>query len=732
MGSNKYLDDLITKIHKQAIHRIQGQITVYAALCIVLILSLVTACFRSAMISCVRANIDAACSLSKDAVLAGYSNAMLSEYGIFLCKDSNQLDLQLNNCLKENLNHNSGTQQSSLVSGSFNQKTYMTDDQGVHLKEEVVSYMKYAALPELLLPADEANKQVEQAKAIKETTEQVADCQDKVADMSAQELKLVELIEGIKTDSTGIVIQNSNPVATGDYYAKALLKTNPSNQSTAIDNQKVYQAMTGLDTKYLNASETILNMKDELAEMKDILEAEHIDQEDLQEFKNVYKQNYESIKNTVDAALAKNDQAEIIINGYQSNIELLKGQIETCIADVQQKTDKIGQEVASSFISDLTDLKNGCDGNTMQLCEKTTLQEGISDNKTTLTQIKEKLEVLDPELIDEHISEMKDSMDDLEQLTDGIDYTKLKFDYSEIDFSSSKAGIGTFQNIYDTLRNGMAGLVLDGKTISDKSIDSQQLSSHLSESADGTTDESENTGLIQTAEERTLYQEYLFSKFASVTDYVDDEGNVKTDTGKKLDYMIEYILCGEDSDKNNLNQTLLELSVIREAMNLSFLITNAEKRNEALTLASTLVGFTGNPVLVKIAQYLIMTAWAYGESILDLRDLVHNDNVPLFKNASNWKLSLENLKSMDFGQGNNREDKKQGLNYEQYLRMLLLLQKNVTQYYRTMGAMELRMMELGKDDFSMKDYIVSLSGSATFKINTLNQLYTRQIQGGYI
>ena len=60
MGSNKYLDDLITKIHKQAIHRIQGQITVYAALCIVLILSLVTACFRPAMISCVRANIDAA------------------------------------------------------------------------------------------------------------------------------------------------------------------------------------------------------------------------------------------------------------------------------------------------------------------------------------------------------------------------------------------------------------------------------------------------------------------------------------------------------------------------------------------------------------------------------------------------------------------------------------------------------------------------------------------------
>ena len=63
--------------------------------------------------------------------------------------------------------------------------------------------------------------------------------------------------------------------------------------------------------------------------------------------------------------------------------------------------------------------------------------------------------------------------------------------------------------------------------------------------------------------------------------------------------------------------------------------------------------------------------------------------------------------------------------YEEYLKMLVLLQNEQKKYYRTMSAMEIRMIELGNTDFRLKNYIYGAQSRAAFKIGTLPHSYEK-------
>ena len=227
-----------------------------------------------------------------------------------------------------------------------------------------------------------------------------------------------------------------------------------------------------------------------------------------------------------------------------------------------------------------------------------------------------------------------------------------------------------------------------------------------------------------------LYNEYLFSKFNSYTDSFDSNGAL-IETDDLLNYKLEYILGGNNSDKENLESTILQLSLIREGANLEYLFTDSEKKYESYALALSLLGFTGNYAVIKAGQYLIMSAWAYGEAIIDMRKLFSGERVEFAKNKGNWKLSLQNLLVMDFTSEKSNADKDKGFNYEEYLRVLLYMEKPNNKYYRTMDVIEMKMIEMGNKDFRLKNYIFSLNATAVFSINGKSNFYNQEMQYEY-
>lgn len=152
-----------------------------------------------------------------------------------------------------------------------------------------------------------------------------------------------------------------------------------------------------------------------------------------------------------------------------------------------------------------------------------------------------------------------------------------------------------------------------------------------------------------------------------------------------LSYELEYLLCGRASDRDNLEGVAGRLLLFREAANVTYLLSDSGKRNEAHALAELLAGFTGNPVIVRVVQIGIIAAWAYIESILDVRALLDGDRIALVKQGNQWTSSLGSFSEVA-GREHKAQNCENGLSYQDYLKGFL--------FFADRNEWSVRMMDL--------------------------------------
>lgn len=212
--------------------------------------------------------------------------------------------------------------------------------------------------------------------------------------------------------------------------------------------------------------------------------------------------------------------------------------------------------------------------------------------------------------------------------------------------------------------------------------------------------EKENSGLIA----NVLFREYLLTYFPN---YVSEE------TGAKLDYQIEYILGGKATDEANLNYTAKRLLLVREGMNYLYCTQNPQMSGQAGSLAVSLTGFLGIPALTTATKHALLLAWAYGESLIDVRILLDGGKVPLYKSESTWALSLENLGKITQILQQGAKDKKEGMNYAGYLRILLNLGSLDKQKMRALDLIQMELQsETATSEFEAEDCIVAVKAKS--------------------
>lgn len=178
--------------------------------------------------------------------------------------------------------------------------------------------------------------------------------------------------------------------------------------------------------------------------------------------------------------------------------------------------------------------------------------------------------------------------------------------------------------------------------------------------------------------ERIVYQKYLQKYFGCYTAPGQDG---------VLDYELEYLLAGKASDQENLESAVYRILAVRMAANLLSLFGDAVKMNEALTVATALVGFTGNPAIIELAKSGILVAWAYAESIVDIRTLLGGGKLPLIKTSEDWETSLDHI-SEAFGGNIRAREREDGFSYQDYLQKMLYFQNQEQLNYRAMNVME--------------------------------------------
>ena len=208
-----------------------------------------------------------------------------------------------------------------------------------------------------------------------------------------------------------------------------------------------------------------------------------------------------------------------------------------------------------------------------------------------------------------------------------------------------------------------------------------------------------------------LFCEYLLDHFPDCSDH--KESSV-------LDYQLEYLIMGKYSDEENLKKIAKKLLFLREGMNYAFLVTDSSCNAQVSALARMVLGWTGKPALIAAFKHAILLAWAYGESLFDVRVLLHAGRVPLKKSAQSWNVPLERLISLETDL--QRADHiaaggTTGLNYKDFLRILVNMTSLSRLKKRSLDLIEqnVRTGE-GKSSFRIDNCVIGMTIDTDWEI----------------
>lgn len=308
----------------------------------------------------------------------------------------------------------------------------------------------------------------------------------------------------------------------------------------------------------------------------------------------------------------------------------------------------------------------------------------------------------------ERIIEEWEEDDDDEEESDGPDLDELwkpvirHFQQAEIRALSFLHGVkdketeGLLDQVESLYNSGLLYLVVpDGMSVSGLAMDMSTLPSQTEAHTDG----GRSISLI----DHLLVNEYcgkFFDCFRSYEESVEgkniegknsesigsETGTVDSSTG--LCYEVEYLIGGDSADSDNLGTAVTRLLAVREGLNLIHLLADNEKREQARTLAMAITGIAGFSPLLLLTTFLVLSVWALGEALADVRGLLAGKKVPLIKTSEDWTLDTDAL--LEIGRSGKVPEGggDRGLNYLSWLKVLLFADEIVRQEYRMMDVIQ--------------------------------------------
>lgn len=669
----------------------RAQITVMATLVFMIVISFVTTCVNAAAMSGYNTVIKQACSLSDESVFTAYSNDMLRQFDIFALKKSDIINDKVNQYIKTSINTHSKDIQ--LVNAQYDEYRYMTDNGGYGVEEQIVRYMQSGGYIDVIRDYNSVKDGIKQSDSVSKVSSDIVEVKDTAQESWIDMKQLINVCDNIGDKEDEL-----------QQYAKQLVNT------------------------------------------VNTLKEEELTQDELDNTKKDIAENVEEIRDAADEIKDMSYKIYDIIDTYEGHMTDTTQQISASYEALERHKEELGDTVYSAMKDDINNMESG--GEEQNGSPVDVVEAAVDNDISVLDELLKKSDINIRQ--EESIDNIINMSGNVQRLCGELKVREVADRYREyIDEDDSKPDINVLTRIYKLFKEGITGLVID-TDISDKTIEYDNLADSV---VTGTACDDISNLSIRSA----LVNEYIISRFQNYTDYIDSENKGTKDIlseDRLLDYETEYILCGGKSDKDNLCEVITKLSHIREGANLLYLITDSQKKNECFTLAVQLLGYTGNMVLIKAAQYLIMTLWAYAESIVELRGLYSGESISIIKNAGNWEtdinglinLGRENISSGSVqwlkNAGKNRKgtvqpddketDEILSLDYAGYLRILLLMQNGTTRNARVMSAMELVMVALGHNDFRMKDYIYEADGTATFAYVKNGQQYTQKLSYSYV
>lgn len=193
--------------------------------------------------------------------------------------------------------------------------------------------------------------------------------------------------------------------------------------------------------------------------------------------------------------------------------------------------------------------------------------------------------------------------------------------------------------------------------------------------------------------------------------------------GKRLDYEWEYLACGGGNDKENLEQVINRMVLMRTVINTGILFASASKRETAYAAALAVVGFTGLEPLVRLTQTLFIILWGMSEALVDTAGILQERHVPLIKAEKDLVVKFTDLFVMGRKYIMNQVKKlphvgKNDFTYEHYLMLFLLGNGSTVTCQRMMDLMEWNIRDNYLKGFSLGKCVESFQVQGSFSMKT--------------
>lgn len=191
-----------------------------------------------------------------------------------------------------------------------------------------------------------------------------------------------------------------------------------------------------------------------------------------------------------------------------------------------------------------------------------------------------------------------------------------------------------------------------------------------------------------------------------------------------MTYETEYLLAGKDCDMDNLKYTVNMIMGFREAANCYTLSKDKIKMKEIQLLGLGCSLFILAPQTAPVFQSAIFLGWSFMESAYDVKLLLSGEKVPLIKKGREWHYSLL---GMIGGLLTGEQKSSKGLEYSDYLILLLMAGDEKKQTFRFMDLVELNMRKnYGMEEFRMDGCAHGVGATLNYKSSYGYDFYTSQ------
>lgn len=671
--------------------KILGSVSLFSAMIFLLVASVITATIQSARIQGAKVKVSTALSMGLDSVFAGYDAKLFSQFGVLLLNgtqngtnvDSDMIAGMLSEYMEYNVDSDKGLYFAKdtdlygidLEGISVERTIGPIDEGGLIWMDMVTDYEKYAKVIDLAAGYLGIEDTTEEAKAVDEISEGLTSVAEKIVVVNESARNMIEKIDGVICYGDGMNIENP---FTKLFFIKRFCPYETTVNGMNIPNQNIVNAV-----------------------------------------KSMVQNPFDYI----DEAIEKNNQSKLCSAQVKKIVKLINectGPLNEAIQIMESiESSQIEIDSQISLLDELIESKKS-------IIEEETM-EGIMDEYENICEYNEILleDICDIETMGKTLRADKRIFEDILKIADGIDYTQpkeeiekslieikkliakfsfegLRFEYANLVIEEDNTDI--LDSIKDFIETGFLSIIVpNGTAVSIREIKETNLAS--SECDTDVADEIQASGNFATIEaKRLIYSEYVMDNFVCFTDEKE---------GAALNYEVEYVLFGGSSDKDNLTSAVLTIATIRSGVNMIYLLSDTDKREAVYGIAANLVGAGKMEPLIRIVQFALLYLWAYAEALMDVRTLLKGEEIAFTKSDETWQLSIENLMSLNF------EDtgvKQEGIDYEGFLRFLLFMEDDGKKSAFTMDLVELWMINNGRKDFRLKNYIYGVEVTAAYEV----------------